>query len=366
MAGQGSVYRRKSDQRWTAAISSGPRGHRTTIVRYAPPDDNTKRAALALLDELRRLAAPAPGRATVGSYLRAWLDTAGRRSLKPSTWRTYDSALRLHIEPAVGHLALSRLSGDHVDAMLATIDRSPKTQRNVLAFLGRVLDVAQRRGHVLRNAARLVELPRYVREEPRVLTVDEARRVLAAVRGDRLEALYVTAIATGMRLSEILGLRWSDVDLGRGRVTALVTLAREAGEYHLDDVKTGPKGRRPIALPEFAVAALREHRARQLEERVAAGAPTAEGLVFVAPTGRPLNAGWMSHHWPKVAAAAGVDVTFHQLRHTNATILGELGVAEDVRMRRLGHTTTAMARRYDHGSEATDRAAAAALQEALG
>src|SRR3954470_23610474 len=95
--GTGSVYRRKADGRWVAAVSTGPRGNRTTTVRYAPRGDNTKRAANALLDELRRLVQPAisSGRMTTGQYLRSWLDTAGRRSLKASTWRTYDVALRL-------------------------------------------------------------------------------------------------------------------------------------------------------------------------------------------------------------------------------------------------------------------------------
>ena len=82
--------------------------------------------------------------------------------------------------------------------------------------------------------------------------------------------------------------------------------------------------------------------------------------------GRPVNGGWVSHRWRAIAKAAGVDVTMHQLRHTNATILRDRGVPEDVRMSRLGHTTVGMARRYGHATEGPDRAAAAALDEALG
>jgi hypothetical protein len=117
MPGTGSRYKRKSDGRWVAAISSGPRGSRTTMVRYA----RTRREADTALDELRRLVRPATGsgRTTVGQYLRSWLDTAGRRSLKASTWRTYDVALRLHIDPAIGHVTLARLTAEHVDTMLA-------------------------------------------------------------------------------------------------------------------------------------------------------------------------------------------------------------------------------------------------------
>src|SRR6266576_1391802 len=104
MPGTGSRYRRKSDGRWVAAISSGPRGNRTTMVRYA----RSRREADAALDELRRLVRPTPGsgRTTVGVFLESWMETAGRRSLKPSTWRTYDVALRLHVAPAIGHVML--------------------------------------------------------------------------------------------------------------------------------------------------------------------------------------------------------------------------------------------------------------------
>lgn len=375
----GSLYRRKSDGRWTAAISTGPRGNRSMMVRYAPRDDNTRRAAAGLLDEMRRLVVPAAagGRMTVGSYLRQWLDTAGKRSLKASTWRTYDVALRRHIEPAIGHIALAKLTAEHVDTMLAASELEAKGQRNVLGFLGRVLDVALDRGHVLRNAARLVEPPRVFRAEPVVLTPADAKRIRAVVAGDRLEALWVTAIGSGLRLGELLGLRWEDVDVDGATLTVSYALVRIDGRYHLDDPKTA-RSRRLVALPAFVVTSLRDHRARQLEERVSVGKPTTDGLVFVTAPGhkskqdpdgiggRPINGGWVSHRWRAIAAAAGVDVTFHGLRHSNATILRDAGVPEDVRMGRLGHTTTGMARRYAHATEAPDRAAAAALDEAIG
>lgn len=358
----GSVYRRKSDKRWVAAISTGPRGHRTTAVRYA----ETKKLAERELDDLRRLVRPVAGsRTTLGQYLRTWLDSAGRRSLKASTWRTYDVALRLHIEPAIGHIALARLTAEQVDAMLAGLDLEPKGQRNVLGFLGRVLDVAQDRGHVLRNAARLVEPPRWVKAEPSALSADEARRIIAAVKGDRLEALWVAAIGTGLRQGELLGLRWQDVDVDDATLTVTYALVRDHGAYRMDEPKTA-RSRRSISLPAFVASALREHRVRQLAERLAAGISTSDGLVFVSPVGRPLNGGWVSHRWRAIAKAAGVDVTFHGLRHTNATILSDQGIPEPVRMARLGHTTKDMARRYAHSTEAPDRAAAAALDEALG
>jgi integrase len=360
----GSRYRRKSDGRWVAAISIGPRGHQKRIVRYAA----TRKAADAALDDLRKLSRPTTGpRTTVGQYLRSWLDDAGRRSLKASTWVTYDVALRLHIDPAIGSVALSRLIAEHIDRMLVDSPLAPKGQRNVLGFLGRVLDVAQARGYVLRNAARLVEPPRLEpKEEPPALTPDDARRLLATIVGDRLEALWVLALATGMRQAELLGLRWDDVDLDAATVRVRFALARHAGQYVLEEPKTG-KSRRTVALPALAVRALHEHRARQLEERVAAGRPTGEGLVFVSPEGRPLNAGWVSHRWPILAKAAGVDVTMHGLRHGQSSLLVALGVHPRVIAGRLGHATIAQTMdRYAHVVEASDRDVARLLDEAIG
>lgn len=360
----GSVYRRRSDGRWVAAISKGPRGNRTTLIRYA----TSRREARELLDELRRLARPAAGsgRTTVGMYLRSWLDSAGRRSLKASTWRTYEVALRLHIEPALGHVTLARLSAEHVDEMLARLELGPKGQRNVLGFLGRVLDVALARGLVIRNAVRLVEPPRVVRTEPPAMTPAEARRILAAVTGDRLEALWVLALATGMRQGELLGLRWQDVDVEGATLRVAYALTRRDGEYVLDEPKSA-KSRRTVALPAFAVTALRDHRARQVAERLAAGRPTEDGLVFVSPVGRPLNAGWVSHRWPALARAAAVETTMHGLRHGQSSLLVAGGIHPRVIAGRLGHATIAQTMdRYAHVAEASDRDAARALDEALG
>jgi integrase len=358
----GTRYRRKSDGRWVAAISIGPRGRRTTLTRYA----KTRREADLLLDELRRLARPAPlsGRMTVGRFLRSWLDGDGRRSLKPGTWRTYDVALRLHIEPAIGGVTLHRLTADHVDAMLMGLELESKGQRNVLGVLSRILDVAIARGLVLRNAARLVSAPRVVVAETPLLEPDQVAPFLDAIRGDRLEALWLMAFGTGMRQAELLGLRWQDVDLDTGQATVRYALSRVDGHYVLDEPKT-KRSKRPMHLPSVVVDALRDHQARQKAERIAAGVPTIAGLVFVSPVGRPLNGGWVSHRWRAIAQGAGLSVTFHGLRHTHSTILSDRGIAEDVRMRRLGHATTDMARRYAHATDAPDVAAAEVMDAVL-
>jgi integrase len=167
-------------------------------------------------------------------------------------------------------------------------------------------------------------------------------------------------------MAELLGLTWADVDRTSGTISVRHALVRHRGRYVLDEPKTR-RSMRTIVLPSFAREALEEHRRRQLEERLAAGAPTEDGLVFVSPAGRPINGGWLSHRWRKLAAAAGLDLRFHDLRHGQASLLVALGVHPRVVAERLGHATTRMAMdRYAHVDLALDREAAERLDAALG
>lgn len=364
MRGRPQPWRRKSDGLWVAQVSVGARGSRRIVRRYSAD----KAEAQDLLADLLERAAVPTSRTTVGAYLRSWLDVTGSRTLKASTLETYEIAVRRQLVPALGSIELARLEPDHVERMVADLGAtmSPKGIRNVLSVLGRILDVAERRGLIRRNVVRLVDPPRLQRTERSALDVAAARRIQAAVAGDRLEALWIATLACGLRQAEVLGLRWSDVDLEAGALRVERVLDRQDGRYVLVEPKTR-SSRRTVALPPFVVELLREHRRRQLEERLAAGTGTEEGLVFVSPTGRPLNAGWVTHRWAKIAAAADLGLRFHDLRHGQASLLVALGVHPRVVAERLGHATIAMSMdRYAHVARASDVDAAARLQEALG
>ncbi|MES2210921.1 MAG: tyrosine-type recombinase/integrase [Chloroflexota bacterium] len=389
MRGKPLPFRRKSDGLWVAQVSIGPRGKRRLVRRYSQDKDEAQRLLIELLDRN----AVADNRTTVGAYLRSWLEMTGARTLKASTLETYEIAIRRQLIPHVGSIELGRLAPEHVERMIVELGAtmSPKGIRNALSVLGRVLDVAERRGLVRRNVVRLVDPPRVVRAERHALTIAHARQILAAVAGDRLEALWVVTLACGLRQAEVLGLRWRDVDLDDGSLRVEVVLDRQAGKYVLTEPKTA-SSRRTISLPLFVAAALREHRRRQLEERLAAAEPTEDGLVFVSPAGRPLSAGWLTHRWRKLLVAdyhrlldhreqliaqganrddlpmpEPLDLTMHDLRHGQATLLVALGVHPKVVSDRLGHATVAMTMDvYSGVTRASDVAAAALLEEALG
>lgn len=357
--GTGSIFPRKADGRWIAQVSEGSGKARVVRRKVGRSHSEAKRLLSALIAEHGVLTSTM----TLGEYLASWLVTV-RRDVKASTWQTYEIAVRRQIVPAIGYVQIGRLTHDHVERMVRGLAMTPKGIRNVLSVLSGALTEADRKGLVTRNVAALVRRPRVERQEIAALTVADVRTILATVKGDRLEALYVLALASGLRQAEILGLRWQDWQDGRVRVVH--ALERIDGRYRLVEPKTR-RSRRTVTLPAFANDALARHHAAQLVERLQAGPGTEEGLIFVAPTGRPINGGWLSHRWAKIADLAGIDVTFHGLRHGQTSLLVALGVHPRVIAERLGHASSLVSMDvYAHVSAESDREAARLLQEAIG
>lgn len=192
--------------------------------------------------------------------------------------------------PPWAKFGLSRLARRDVQDFLrakTAAGLSATTVGHLRAVLRAALNDAIRRELLDHNVAELVEVPRPAKRAPSVLTAEEARRLLDAARGHRLEALFTVALALGMRPSEYEGLTWSAVDLDRRLLFVRHGLERRDGVLHLADVKT----RRPhsVALPDAIVAALRAHADRQMLERLVAGERwDGRDLVFCSQLGRPL------------------------------------------------------------------------------
>ncbi len=236
------------------------------------------------------------------------------------------------------------------------------------AVLRRALEIAMRDELVVRNVARLVSPPRSQHDEVKPLTPVEARAFLEALRGHRLEALFALAMATGMRQSEILGLQWDAVDLERGELAVRRTLQRYDHGYHLDEPKT-PRSARTLSLAPAVLEALRSHRVRQLEERLAAGPMWDEswGLAFCRADGYPLSGPVITKEFQQLLDEAGLrHLRFHDLRHGAATYLLHAGVPLRVTMEILGHSQIATtADLYGHVLEDAQRDAARRVASTL-
>jgi integrase len=229
------------------------------------------------------------------------------------------------------------------------------------------LGVAYRWGLVARNVATLVDPVQLVREPVTPFTEEEVKRLLAAAAEHRLVALYTVAIAVGLRPSEALALGWTDVDLQGAIVRVRRTLERQDGRYVFKEPKSRTS-RRTIPLPDTCVEALKSHRKRQLEERLAAGPEWEDwDLVFTTPFGRPLSRTEVSRQFGRLQEKAGV--SHHRLydsRHTAASLLLAQGVAPRVVMEVLGHSSFALTMdTYTHVMAPLMRDAAEAMDRAL-
>lgn len=357
MAGEGSIYRR-ADGLWVAAVSEGPRHARTRTYRYG----RTRTEARAALEEVmaeRRLGEPS--RLSLGVYLRRWL--ADGTEVRARTKIGYEQIVTNHLS-VLGDVPLAQLTAPDIQRLLNTLARTrkPQTVRNVHAVLRRALEQAVRWDLVPRNVAKLVVVPRSARPKMTALDAGQVNLLLASLAGDPLHPLVAVAVTTGMRQGELLGLTWANVDLPASRAKVEQQLTRDG----LGPLKT-TASRRSVPLSGYVVTALREHRVRQLEARLAAGTDTEDGLVFVTSEGLPLT-GWVVLRDLHAALdRAGLPrIRFHDLRHTAASLMLGEGIPLRTVMEILGHTTiSTTADIYGHVAPEVSRRAAASMDRVL-
>ena len=221
---------------------------------------------------------------------------------------------------------------------------------------------------VQRYVADTVKPPRPAPKEIRALSAAETRRLLAAADGDRLEALYVLAVHTGMRQGELLTLRWQDVDTEHAVVSVRHTPTRSAGRVAFGEPKT-KKSHRSIRLTPQAVEALRSHLKRQLRDMEILGDRYQDqGLIFTTDTGAPINPSNLRQRSfaPLLKRAGLPHMRFHDLRHTCATLLLSRGVHPKFVQELLGHSTIARTLdTYSHVMPSIGDATARAMEDAL-
>ncbi|MFY1652482.1 tyrosine-type recombinase/integrase [Solwaraspora sp. WMMB762] len=359
--GEGSIYQRASDGRWVGqayVLTTDGTRRRKAVYGATWQEAHDK---LTALKAQSRQGIPIPDRAwKLADYLPYWL--AGYvADLKPTTARGYESAIRLHLIPALGTKRLDGLQVQHVRTFLDEFRRkclcctngldrirpigrrccslgrccgkqpSPRQVQFVHAVLRNALQHAMREELVSRNVAKLVRVPSPRYKVGKGLSVEQVRGLLKAAEGHRLYALYVVAATMGLRRGELLGLRWSDLDLDSGTLRVQQTVQRVAGRLHLLDAKT-EESEAVLPLPDATWMALLEHQERQTAERERLAEVWEDhGLVFPSERGTPIEPTNMSRAFARLRGAAGLDgVRLHDLRHTVVSLLMELGVPPHV------------------------------------
>lgn len=340
--GEGSIYKR-SDGRWVAVVHVGydSQGRRRRKSIYGTTRSAVAaRLAAALRTRQQGLELP-PERQTVGPFLMEWLEDV-RPSVRPMTYRSYEGIVRVHLVPSLGRHRLVDLTPRQVQAFLAAKTASglaPRSVERIRAVLRQALNRGLRWGLVARNVATLTDPPRAKEPDRRFLSPSEGRQLLDSMEDDRLACLWTVALAIGLRQGEALGLQWSDIDLDDGSVTVRHALQRVDSQLRLVEPKSA-SAFRSIPLPSVALAGLRGHRARQMRERLVAGAAWRDSdFVFTTTIGTPLDSRNVTRLFQRRLERAGLPrMRFHDLRHSCASLLLAQGVPARVVMEILGHS----------------------------
>jgi integrase len=358
--GTGSIIHR-SDGRYEARY----RGRSATAA--------SEREAERLLAQLtagtylsRRRARPqsvVPVDNTLAGFIPRYLDHCRLNGVsRESVEELYTPALR-RAAVRIGHLPLHRITPEDVSLALADLLAQPVsigTVRHTRAVLKRCLALAEDWGLLDRNPVR----GRPPREQPKrrpPITIERAVAIRNVVRGTRTAGPVTLGLYLGLRIGEVLGLRWEDIAEDR-----LVVRGQYLRRGYKPRTKSGAERTVPLAGP--VREALRQAHVQQAEDQLAQG-PRYErtGFVFTGPSGKPVSRALIRQTLDHRLGKAGIErATFHSLRHMTATLLHDLGVSEEVRRSILGHASAEVHRGYVHVDRAGQRAALEALERALG
>jgi integrase len=295
---------------------------------------------------------------TVADAVKNWL-AKGLKGRDENTVKTNRILAEQHVIPLIGAIKLRKLTADDVDEWLDGLTEKLATRslQGVHAVLKRAIRQAQARDMVLRNVAELVTTPKGKEGRPsRAMTLEQATAMLEHAEASRLHAYVVVSLLTGIRTEEARALRWSHVVAWIDDDAAWVPVT-EAGLDHerfaiyvwrsvraSGDTKT-EKSRRTLELPAQAAEALREHRARQAKERLAAGPLWRDhGLVFASQAGTPLDVSHVRRAFKAITRKAGLgeNWTPRELRHSFVSIMSDNGVSIETIADLCGHAGTAV------------------------
>jgi integrase len=341
---QGQIISR-GDHRWLVRVYQG-RDPETRRRRYF---NRTLRGSFHAARQVlnSQLAACAEERELVGAqmtlnqYLDRWLELAARPKLRAKSYRDYRALAARYIRPALGErglLSLAPLDIQGVVHQMHASGLSPRTVGYAHAVLHAALEQAVRWRLIHRNPARGVALPKPSQAEMRVLKPNEAKRFLDLALRTKCGVLFALAVTTGMRPSEYLALRWSDINWQDETVTVARTLEKGSG-WRFAGTKR-PCSRRQVKLESWVASRLRQLHA--VDTGNPDTNPDVTRQIFKTQCGRPINSDSLAREFKRLLREAALPpVRLYDLRHTFATLALTAGVSAKVVSEQLGHASSA-------------------------
>ncbi|MEU8529225.1 site-specific integrase [Streptomyces sp. NPDC048629] len=366
--GAGTITQRKDGRYQAAVYVLQPDGTRARKFAYGKTWAECDAKRRVLLDKVAS-GTPVPTRsAKLSEWLAYWLDSVIKPRRKLSTYDKYEAHVRLYLSPMLGTKRLESLNVPDVRRFLLQLEKqtTAATAKESHRVLRTALSAACREELIVRNVAKLVEPPRAATRDLSPWSLDETLDFLAAARRDPLYAAFVLAIAMGLRRGELVGLRWTDIDLENRVLLVRQQVQRRRGVLYNDETKG--RRSRAIPLPAMCLAPLRWHRLRQKATYEASGTEwTPTDYVFATRTGRPVEPRNVHRSFVRVSETAGLRlIRLHDARHGCATLLTAAGVAPRVVMEILGHSQISLTMDvYTHVVQDTQREAISHMDRLL-
>ena len=352
--GDGSIYQRASDKKWVAyAKIEG--GRKKYVYGNTKSEANKKLKALQRsLEDKTFILAKAE---TVEAYLWYWLKVHSAK-IKETTRIAYTTRIKACI-PHIGYVKLQQLTGEHLQKMYAILRE--KHKQSSLHMLHTVLKLAfkdaVRWKRIVRNPCDDIDGPAVQHEERPFLNADQCKQLLKAAQGTDIECFLIMALTTGMRRGEMLGLRWSDIDMGQKflsvqRTASFLNSSTTGGKYTVVETTTKTKAsKRSIRLTDFLIIALKAHKKKQLEARLQAGQEWAnKDLVFCNQVGEHFSVKIIALRYKQLLQECALpQLHIHDLRHSAATLLASMGIPAKVVQEILGHSSVTITQNlYGH------------------
>jgi len=348
---------------WEALITLGrdpATGKVKRLAVYGKTQQECRDKLIETLQSIKNQTFVEPHKILLGEWLDTWLKEYKKDSIRPTTYSSYETMIRVHIKPNLGKALLRELRPEHVQKFYnecKTSGLSSRTVRYIHTILHEALEQAVKNNLIVRNVTDATTLPKQEKKEMRVLTVEEQNRFMEVLSADKMGIIFKLDLATGMRRGELLALTWKNVDLKEGVIRVTRSLSRTTVNFNTEskENKTAiiiqkpktKKSERSIPLFGSIVSDLKKHKEAEKEKLKNLGWDDIkikqhfkDGLVFTNELGGHIEPRNLARKFYKLVKAAGIPkANLHCLRHTFATRLLEMGISPKVVQELLGHSS---------------------------